>query len=90
MRSDGSRSCIFVASFNAIMTSPTLTACSQVARAVGQLCPRLPIIEAEALPEFIPVVAAPQHLHDVGREKEEERQREKQIVDEPNHSAGTL
>ena len=32
MRNDGSRSCIFVASFNAIMTSPTLTACSQVTR----------------------------------------------------------
>ena len=57
---------------------------------VRQLCPRLLIIEAEALPEFVPVVAAPQHLRDVGREKEEERQREKQIVDEPDHSAGTM
>ena len=48
------------------------------------------MIEAEALPEFVSVIAASQHLRDVAWEKEKERHREKQIVDEPNHSAGTL
>ena len=90
MRSDGSRSCIFVGEFQCDHHFADADGVQPGRAAVGQLCPRLPIIEAEALPEFIPVIAAPQHLHDVGREKEEERQREKQIVDEPNHSAGTM
>ncbi len=48
--------------------------------AIGQPGARLSIIEAESLPEFVPVIAAPEHLHDVGRQKEEKGNWEEEIV----------
>ena len=43
------------------------------------------IVNSETLPEFLPVTAATKHFDQVTRQKEQEPDRPKQIVDKTNH-----
>jgi hypothetical protein len=53
-----------------------------LARKRGASCS---IVEAEPLTEFVPVIPASQHFDHVTRQKDEQRQRKKQVVDEADH-----
>jgi hypothetical protein len=48
--------------------------------------PDFGIIKTEPLPEFMPVISAPEQLGNLARKKEEQSDRIKKIVEEPDHS----
>ena len=45
------------------------------------------IVNADALSELVPVIAAPEHFLQISREKKQQTDWPKQIVDESNHFA---
>ena len=51
----------------------------------GEPRAKIDIVNAEALSELVPVIAAPEHFHQIPREKKQQTDWPKQIVDESNH-----
>ena len=74
------------ASFNAIATSPTLTACSHVGRLFESRSRSSLIVNPQTLSKFSPVTSAAKHLHQIARQKEQQPDWPKQIVDKTDHS----
>jgi hypothetical protein len=48
------------------------------------------VVEAEALPELLAVIPAPEHFCDIARKEEKENEGEKQIVEQADHGAARL
>ncbi len=44
------------------------------------------VVEPQALAKLVAVISAPEHFHEVAREKEEKREREEEVVEEADHA----
>src|SRR5712691_4974811 len=51
----------------------------------GEPPAKIDIVNADALSKLVPVIAAPEHSHQIPREKKQQTDWPKQIVDETNH-----
>jgi len=51
----------------------------------GEPRAKIDIVNSEALSELMPVIAAPEHLHQIARQEKQQTERPKQIVKKTNH-----